>query len=60
MADVVCVLRAMCCSDKVVLLHLEQNDTQPLTPFNETVDALGTFAQNESELHDFAGLFSNS
>jgi len=42
-------------SDKVVLLHLEQNDTQPLTPFNETVDALGTFAQNESEPHDFAG-----
>lgn len=42
-------------SDVVSLLRLEQNETTPLTPFNETLDAIGVFAESEAEPVDFAG-----
>jgi len=42
-------------SEVVTLLSVEQNSTEPLTPFNETMDALRVFAEAEAEPIDFAG-----
>jgi len=42
-------------SEVVDLLHLEQNSTIVMTPFNETMDGLAAFADNKSEPIDFAG-----
>jgi len=42
-------------SEVVTLLEIEQNSTEPLAPFNETLDAIGVFAESEDEPKDFAG-----
>jgi len=42
-------------SPQVTLLKLEQNDTIPLTPFNETLEGLRVFSDQLGEPSDFAG-----